>query len=317
MHSTDAEIGEQRPAPRTVAVAINPSTRRSASVVRRAVAASCPDGVDLYLVEIPEPGGGAEVARRFAGVDLMVAAGGDGTVADVATGLIGSSTPLAILPAGSTNIVAQEIGVPLALGPAVQRLFGPHRIVRRDAGLVGDRYFLHMAGAGLDAHFFTMADRELKRRVGWVAYVPAAFEALRLPPTHFTITTESERLEVVAPMVLVANGGSVIHPRITLDPSIRPDDGVFDVLVFTALDQAAIARTVARLAAFRLPGSPDMLMFKARQVTIESDQPVPVQLDGDVHGWTPTTMNLVPKCINLAVAHPRPGLLGGTPQLAR
>lgn len=308
---------ETRPAPRSVAVAINPSTRRSASIVRRAVAAACPDGVDLYLIEISEPGGGAEIARRFAGVDLMVAAGGDGTVADVATGLIGSPTPLAILPAGSTNIVAQEIGVPLALGPAVQRLFGAHRIIRRDAGMVGDRYFLHMAGAGLDAHFFTMADRELKRRVGWVAYVPAAIEALKMPPTKFRITTESEQLEVVAPLVLVANGGSVIHPRIMLDPSIRPDDGLFDVLAFTAVDQAAIARTVARLAAFRLPGSPDMLTLKARQVTIESDQPVPVQLDGDVLGTTPATMEVVPKVVQLAAPMIRPGILGVERQFAR
>ncbi|MGI9252694.1 MAG: diacylglycerol/lipid kinase family protein, partial [Thermomicrobiales bacterium] len=173
--------------PRSVVAIVNPNTRRAPDLVERALRGACPADVSCAIRYSESPGHATELARTHAkSCDLIVAAGGDGTVSDVAAGLLGSHVPLAILPAGSTNIVAQELGIPADLSAAARLIFTPHGLLRRDIGLCGDRVFLHMAGAGFDAHFFDRSDRELKRRVGWLAYLPAAASALGEAPASYT-----------------------------------------------------------------------------------------------------------------------------------
>jgi YegS/Rv2252/BmrU family lipid kinase len=288
--------------PRRVVAVVNPATRVGVAAVRSALEQARPAGAWLRIVETTEPGAAVRAAREAAeDADLVVAVGGDGTVADVASGLLGSGVLLGIVPAGSTNIVAQELGIPSGLRAAARLLFARHRTVRRDVGLSGDRCFLHMAGAGFDAHLFDRADPGLKRKVGWLAYLPAAADALREPPVHFAIETDDRRLAVESPLVLIANGGAVIHPLLRLNPAICPDDGWLDLLVFTATTPAAIARTVSEFATGRLAGSPDLIAVRTKTVRLATDPPVPVQFDGDVIGVTPVSVDVAPLAIEFAV----------------
>ncbi len=283
-----------------MAVIANSATRRDAASLIDLIRRAAPPDVDLDVRLTDGPGAAVALARE-AGRDaaFVVAVGGDGTVADVATALQGSGLPLGIVPAGSTNITARELGIPRDPRAAAALLFGPHRLARLDVGRCGDRSFLHMAGAGLDSRFFERTDLALKRRVGWLAYLPAAARSLRLPPVRFTITADGRATTVTSPLVLVANGASIISPAFRLDRAIRADDGWLDVLVFTAAGPLPIARTLRDLATFRLGRSPYVLLTKARRVELTAEPPLPVQLDGDLVDRTPATFDIVPASLSI------------------
>lgn len=297
-----AVAAPQSPIRGRVVVIANPATRRDAGRVIDLIQRAAPAGVTLDVRLTRGPGDAVSLARDGCeGAALVVAVGGDGTVADVATGILGSGAPLGIVPAGSTNIVARELGIPTASPAAAQALFAPHRLVARDVGRCGDRCFLHMAGAGLDSRFFAAANPALKRRVGWPAYLPAAARALRLPPAHFDLISDDHRLSVTSPLVLVANGGSVIAPWLRLDPAITATDGWLDLLVFTAVRPLPIANTLVRFAARRLPESPWLLHLKTRRVEMLADPPLPVEFDGDIDGSTPAVFTVDPLAIRVVV----------------
>ncbi len=281
-------------------VIANPATRRGPTRLIGAIQASAPPEVEFDIRLTSWPGEGVVLARDAGSVaDVVVAVGGDGTVADVATGLRGTGIPLAIVPGGSTNITARELGIPTDPRSAAALIFGRHRLAALDVGRCGDRSFLHMAGAGLDSRFFERTDPALKRRVGWLAYLPAAALALRTPPSRFTIDVDGWTMTVVSHLVLVANGGSIINPRLRLLPAIRSDDGWLDVLIFTATGRRPIARTLGRLASRTLRRSPFIVSIRARRVALDADPALAVQLDGDVVSRTPVTFEIEPAALDV------------------
>jgi diacylglycerol kinase family enzyme len=260
---------------------VNPNARRSPDSVERAIERARPPGTQATILVTAAPGDGARLAASVRDdVDLVVAVGGDGTVSEVASGLVGSSVPLGIVPAGSTNIVAREHGIPSGLTAAVRLLFGPHRIAVRDLGRCGDRIFLHMAGAGLDARFFQRTNQQLKRYVGWLAYVPAAALALTEPPAEMVVIADDTTVEAETPLVIVANGASVVHPAIRLHPAIRSDDGWLDVLIFKGTDPTAVARTLVKFGV----GSARRLTRVGRAPSAQGDDQCGFRRAGPV-GW--------------------------------
>jgi YegS/Rv2252/BmrU family lipid kinase len=283
-------------------VIANPVTRRNADKLIAALRDCAPDGIEFDIQLTTRAGEARDIAiARAPGARLLVAIGGDGTVADCAAALIETGTPLAVMPGGSTNITAREQGVPTGAHRAAKLIFGPNELRRIDAGLCDDRVFLHMAGAGFDARFFANTSPALKRRLGWMAYIPAAAGALRHRPSRFRIAFEDEELDVLSPLVLVANGPSVIHPRFRIHPAIEDEDGLLDLLVITAVRPLELARTICRLGTLQLAKSPFLIHRKVRQVTIESLDEVPIEVDGDVFGTTPRTFRVLPEAIRMLV----------------
>ncbi len=281
-------------------VIVNPATRRDADGVVAAIRRVAPVGLDLRFVETQGAGDAAtraaEAVRESA---VVVAVGGDGTVAEVATGLRGSSVPLGIVPAGSTNIIARELKIPTDPTRAAALIFGAHRLVRRDLGMCGDRVFLHMAGAGIDSRFFNATNLGLKRRIGWLAYLPAAGQSLRMPPVRFSLVVDGQQVEVTSSLVVVANGGSIIAPRLRLNPLIRADDGLLDLLIFTATERLALARTLTSLVSLRLNQSPYVIRIPARTVEMTAEPSLAIQLDGDVVDRTPARFTIAPAAIEI------------------
>ena len=204
-------------------------------------------------------------------------------------------------PGGSTNITARSLGIPANPAKAVALLFGEHRTVPLDIGICGDDCFLHMAGAGLDSRLFEDANPALKKRVGWLAYVPPALHDLALPPSRFTIVADGVTSEVVSPMVLVCNGSTIISPYLSLYPGVRTDDGQLDLLIFTPATPLEIARTFARLATHGLEHSPYVTHLRARHIVITADPGLPVELDGDVVRTTPLEVVLKPAALRVIV----------------
>jgi YegS/Rv2252/BmrU family lipid kinase len=283
-------------------VIANPVTRRSADQLIAALRANAPEGVDLDIQVTTRAGEARDIAlARAPGARLIVAIGGDGTVADCAAALMDSRIPLAVMPGGSTNITAREQGVPTGARQAARLIFGANEVRRIDAGLCDDRVFLHMAGAGFDARFFANTSPALKRRFGWMAYIPAAAGALRHRSSRFHIVFDDGELDLMSPLVLIANGPSVIHPRFRIHPAIEDNDGMLDLIAITATRPTELARTIGRLCAMQLANSPFVLHRKVRQVTIESLDEVPIEVDGDVFGTTPRTFRVLPEAIRMLV----------------
>jgi diacylglycerol kinase (ATP) len=234
----------------------------------------------------------AFLAARWA--NLVVAVGGDGTAADVATGIFGSRAALGIVPAGSTNIIARSLGIPAQPAAALALLSGAYHLRAIDVGRSDNRSFIHIAGAGFDAQLFGAASPVWKRRLGWIAYLPAAAAALRLPPSGVHITIDGEILEARSPLVLIANGGSAIAPHFRIYPGIAVDDGWLDVLIFTTLTASQIVTTLGNAGRQRLDRSPHVLHRRGRTVSLQAEPPLPVQLDGDPRGTTPRQFSIVP-----------------------
>ncbi len=274
---------------------VSAANRRGVAAIMASLRRQLSDLVALDIHVVGSSDEATDAARQAAAfADVVAAVGGDGTVADVATGIFGSRAALAIVPTGSTNITARSLGIPRQAEAAIALLGKSH--VRRtiDVGRSEERTFLHIAGAGFDAEVFLGADPRWKRRLGWIAYLPAAAAALRLPPSLVRIVADDVHVEATSSLVLVANGGSAIAPQFRIYPGIEVDDGWLDVLVFTAATAVEIARTLGYAGRQQLERSPHVSRHRARRVRIEADPELSIQLDGDPRGTTPRQFHLVP-----------------------
>jgi len=242
----------------------------------------------------------AQAARE--GAAVVVAAGGDGTIAEVAAGLLdGSSTPgparpaLGLLPLGTVNVLARDIGLrPGAPEVAARVLHAGHRRCLRP-GRVNGRPFVAMASVGIDSHIVRWVDGGLKKRAGVLAYIWAllcAVPGYRYPPvTAILDKPDGGQETLVGALVLVTRtryyGGSL---------SVVPDAGIGDdvlhVVVLAPGGALALAQHGLALLAGRLPRQSGVTMRTALRVALSAGESLPVQADGDLAGTLPAVMTL-------------------------
>jgi diacylglycerol kinase (ATP) len=278
-----------------IAVIVSGASRFSPDLVNATLASGLRSDVEFHVqVANSSPEATAAANQAAASASVVVAVGGDGTVADVATGIYGSSSALAIVPAGSTNIAARSLGIPANPVAALALICESNRLRSIDVGRSDDRSFVHMAGAGFDAALFSATSPVLKRRMGWFAYVPAAVAALRLPPSDIRITADGAVIGARSSLVLIANGGSAIAPEYRIYPGIAVDDSWLDVIIFTPSTLAQIVATLGHAGKQQLDRSPHVAHTVARTVKIDAAPPLPVELDGDPRGSTPRQFSIVP-----------------------
>jgi diacylglycerol kinase (ATP) len=242
----------------------------------------------------------AAVGRGFT---LFVAAGGDGTVSDVAEGLLGTNLPIGVIPVGTANVFARELGLPLDLEGACATMAGPHTTTSVDAMQVGEKLYVLQIGIGIDSLMIRDTEREAKRRFGRAAYIWTAFTRLiGFQPVRFTIVADGQRSRPRASQVLVANGGVLGIAPLRWGPHIRPDDGQVDVCVVsarTALDYAGLAwhTLIGQQRRDR-----NVRYYAARHsVAISADQPLPIQADGEIIGETPVHVRVIPQAVRVIV----------------
>jgi diacylglycerol kinase family enzyme len=217
-----------------------------------------------------------------AGADLLLVSGGDGTVTACAGGVAGSEIPLGVLPTGTGNLFARNLGLPLHLEQALDvALDGAQR--RVDVGVANGRPFIVMAGLGFDAEMLAGTSEELKRLAGWGAYALSAVQHLWDLPTRVVLRADGgPPIRRWAAGVVVGNVGS-LQGHLRLLPDAVPDDGVLDAVVLTAwgvigwlglfADVLLLRRKTALLT--RLP---------FRELCVTSRRARPWEIDGDVMG---------------------------------
>jgi YegS/Rv2252/BmrU family lipid kinase len=282
---------------------VNPTTQIRVEAIAEAAAAWRPGDADIRLRFTTPEIGADEIAREErTNADIIVAVGGDGTVGEVASAIAHTDVLLGIIPCGSTNMVARELGIPTSPAAALDLITsGTFDVATLDIGWVGERALVHMAGCGFDSQMFAGTNPRLKRRLGWLAYLPAAIRALPGNPTRFLVVADGEQIRVTSPLILVANGGSLITPRWRIHPHPRQDDGVLDLIIITATGFGQILATFGRALLGQLDRSPFALHRPVRHVRIESEKPVPFQSDGDVTAMTPVTISVDPAALRIIV----------------
>jgi YegS/Rv2252/BmrU family lipid kinase len=229
-----------------------------------------------------DPGGGMCEQAIEEGCDVVFVCGGDGTVMAAVTALAGTDTPLAILPAGTGNLLARNLDLPLNDEEASLRIGVSGRTTRIDVGVCGDRKFAVMAGLGFDAAIMRDAPEGLKKAVGWPAYVVSAAKHLRGRGIRVSITIDDgEPMHRRVRSVVVGNVGK-LQAGIPLLPDARADDGFLDVVVIAPRNVLDWGRVTGRV--LRRADVPDRKMerFRAYRVRIEASRSEPRQLDGDV-----------------------------------
>jgi diacylglycerol kinase (ATP) len=241
------------------------------------------------------------------GVDVVVAVGGDGAVLQVVNALAETKAALGIIPMGTGNLLAGNLGIPHALEKAVDVLVsGHHRRIDLGRLKVGgkNRYFAVACGVGFDAHVMEATGTQEKRRLGKLAYV---VQAIRKAPlvrdVAHEITLDGVRSTRMAAQVLIANFGgmgSLIKTR----REIEPDDGLLDVIVVQA--EGPVMGLLAAWEALRQRDLGEseaghVLRAQARRVRIETRRPRLVETDGSVVGKTPIVASIRPDALTVII----------------
>jgi diacylglycerol kinase (ATP) len=245
--------------------------------------------IDLLWLETTREDAGREAATKAAadGADLVAVAGGDGTVRAASAGLMGSGVPMAVLPSGTGNLFAVNLGIPTHhLDAAVEvAMTGRRRPVDVGVGDVavnGLDNFLVMAGLGFDAATLLGTDPRFKRRHGTLAYVRSGLSELRYPQDQYTLTLDGRTTAARrASCVLLANLGR-IRKDIALVRDTHPDDGQLHVAVIRARSVGDWVQVAARIALRGKWGDVRVETFRARHIDIRSQAPHNLEYDGEV-----------------------------------
>jgi len=279
-----------------------------AAAVARWLAPEAPESV--WTRETRAPGDGARLACEALaqGYETLVAVGGDGTINAIVQGVQSAQAAdqvrLGLLPMGTANVLARVLEVPLEDPQAAARIIRAGQERRIDLGRMGERWFVLVAGIGFDGAVTQAVNLGLKERIGEWAYVLAAARAaLSFPRCRVTLTLDGATpQEFDAYLVLVANGGRYAG-QFLLSPEVSPSDGLLDV--FVCLHRRPLARAVAAdalaLTRGHLDRAPGVRRFRARHIVLETDCPLPVELDGDAAGQTPAIIEVVPNVLRVLV----------------
>ena len=303
---------DTEPPPRKrAAVVVNPTKFDDLDAVRTTLARACAaaDWDEPLLLETTAEDVGYGQTRRALEekVDLVCALGGDGTVRAVGEELVGTGVPFGLLPGGTGNLLARNLELPVDdLGKAMTlALTGRNRhidaawmtldpddetVALEDGAGEGSstgrrRYaFFVMAGLGLDAAIMDSTPEDLKKKIGWAAYVPSGFQHWLRDRFKVTITCDGGSAETMrARMVVIGNCGRITG-GIDLLPEAEPDDGLLDVIVLAPRGIAAWAGVAARVVTRSDKTSPTLSRMTCSGAEIEVDEPQRVQVDGDIIG---------------------------------
>lgn len=267
-------------------------------------------GCDVELFATPGPNRAGELALRAAetGCDLVLAAGGDGTINEAINGLAGSAVTFGVLPSGTANVLANEIGLAPRPDRAARQLLEaiPVRISLGALEREGyeRRYFLLMAGIGLDARIVYELDLDLKSRVGKLAYWHGGFRQFGRGLPRFAVTVNGQEYDASFALVTrVRNYGGDFE----IARKIKLTDPDFEVVISQKHEWSHFLRFVAAVMLNRLDRTEGVAITRASTISVappkgeNPDARVHIQTDGEVTGVLPATIVTVPDALTLLV----------------
>jgi diacylglycerol kinase (ATP) len=293
MRSKD-ELDEAIKTRRRAALVVNAHSRSGREQYETARERLTAAGFDIAAAYPVDPPGELEADLRAAtdlGIDLLVCGGGDGTTSAAARHLAHRDVALGLLPLGTTNNFARTLGLPLDLDAAIDTLTRG-KVVDVDLGLAGDKVFANHVGIGLSADIMAKAPSRLKRAAGRLAYPMTALALLlRHRPMPVTVTTGGRTLTVETHQLYVANGG--FHAGRPIAADADADDRRLIVYAVGGTKRLSLLGETVRNASTghrRRVGDTDWLAVT--ELTLETDRPARLDVDGELGGTTPVRIRL-------------------------
>ena len=284
----------------------NPTAGQRPAAIAQIEAELRARGAEVEVAPTARAGDGVRIARRAAEsrADVLLACGGDGTLNEAVNGLAGSNTALAAFPAGTVNVWAREVGIPSDPARNAALVWeGERRSV--DLGRAGQRYFLLMAGIGLDADVASQVTRPEKRRWGPLAYLARGIvTGLRWPLQRMWIMLDDQPIRRRALFAVIGNTrlyGGVAN----ITQHAVADDGMLDVCIFGGQGVREKLAHAGRLALRRHTSAPTVEYYRAHHITLVTRPRVQVQVDGDAIGRTPMQFAAVPGALRVVVPRDR------------
>jgi YegS/Rv2252/BmrU family lipid kinase len=275
---------------RRIAVILNPAARGERAQRLRARIEAFGEGAVLQATTCC---GEAESLGRAAvkeGFDTIVAAGGDGTVNEVVNGIAGSDVKFGLLPLGTMNVFATELGLPVNDLEACWQIVQGDAIRCVDLPSANGKHFVQLAGVGLDAQVVKETSRAFKKTLGPLSYLISAAQITTREPPRLQIESPDAAVEEGS-FVLVGNGRLYGGPFPFFKQAVL-DDGRLDVLVFKGLSYLQMMRYLQDVLFNSHITSPDVEYFQTTSLRVTSESPVPVEIDGELIGNCPVEFQM-------------------------
>jgi YegS/Rv2252/BmrU family lipid kinase len=241
-----------------------------------------------HLTTVEDPGTGMAEAASVGGADLVIVCGGDGTVREVCAELAGTGIPVGIVPAGTGNLLARNLDIPLYIRSAIDvALNGQDRaidLVEVSGDGIDDDHFMVMAGMGFDAAIMEGVNEDIKKRIGWFAYVISGLKSLMFPAVRVEISIDGgEFTRHRARTVVVGNVGS-LQAGMPLLPDAAIDDGLLDVVILHPQRFVSWIPLAWRVLAKRPRVDETINRMTGQSIVVRASTDTPRQLDGDSIG---------------------------------
>ena len=289
-----------------VKVIINPAAGKAEPVLTILNDAFAPGGIDWDVAITHEDGDALAATREAAeqGYDLIGACGGDGTATEVAAALAQGGPPMLLLPGGTGNALADDLGIPSTLAQAAALANGDLSEIRLvDLGRIGDRWFVLRLTAGFEAEMVAAATREMKDRYGWLAYAFTGLQALaQAPRATYSVTVDGRTEEREGLAALVANSASMGIPGMRIATDVSVSDGLLDVVVVQNTDLPGLLGIAA--AAAQGQESALLSRWRGKEIHVESTPVQAVLADGEDAGRTPVDVCVAPGALRVVVPKP-------------
>ncbi|MFN2298640.1 MAG: diacylglycerol/lipid kinase family protein [Anaerolineales bacterium] len=274
--------------------------------IRRAFAYYLPSSE--WLVDIQETADPESIEKKVReacqkGADVVIAAGGDGTIARVANGLRGTNVPLGILPLGTGNILARGLTIPLGMEAAIRLIAGEHDVMGMDVLAIGGQWYVINVSVGITSHAVRYVGPEQKRHFGVLAYLFAGLQWLGWQPRRFEMVIDGKKQRVRASEILVSNGEVLRDLSLPVGPPSTFCDGKLDVYIIktrSALHYLAVLRNILFRRGKRRPGWRHIPVRGTVRIDSGKNK-LPVQADGDPIGTTPVEVRVIPNAIRVIV----------------